>query len=750
VKSALLIALFMLPAAAPAQGPRDLPLPATGNVTLPLDEYNRMVEMATKPPQVEDGPPVPFLLKRAVLNLQVGAEMAMGTVQIDGEVLAAGTREVPLVNGMTILDGQQGGKPVPLEDAAGACQAVLAGPGEFAIALRAGVPLKVEAGRTGFSFPAPAAGVVELTVTIPGDRTNVNLSSGLITARRSVGSQTVIEAILPAGQPTEIWWATRESAPAPVPREVHFLSDVKTLVSVTEASLALSSLVNVTIVQGEADQFQIEIPAGYEATSADGAEIASSSTLNGLLTVKLKGAAHGTQQFLITMEKPIDAANQSNIAFPTVKGTQRETGEVLVESAGALEIGAKEGGALKRMDLKETSPYLRQLARDSVQAAFRYHRQAQESPALALEWVRFPDSALPAAIAEKATVTTLVTSEGKSLTEVKLLLANQAQPFLKVSLPAGATILSADVAGQAVKPLEGPDGRRVPLLRPGFRPNGLYSVSFVFMGAGTPFTKKGAADLTLPKIDLPVGVMEWEVFLPERYKVTDFGGNVTRAELMPIPDEERSAPLALPRAFIPPAGVLSRSSGGPGMGAGLGGGRDVTRLLAGQLGGIVVDPSGATVAAAVVTIANVDRGITRTDQSDAQGRWLVANIPSGRIRMTADAPGFQRQVREFQYDERQPQPVNVMVQLGSANETVELPSSTRNIIRESREIDQLAKQQAAAQQNAASANVIDLQRRVTGVLPVAVQVPKTGLSYRFVKPLVVDEEATVRFTYKVK
>jgi hypothetical protein len=47
-----------------------------------------------------------------------------------------------------------------------------------------------------------------------------------------------------------------------------------------------------------------------------------------------------------------------------------------------------------------------------------------------------------------------------------------------------------------------------------------------------------------------------------------------------------------------------------------------------------------------------------------------------------------------------------------------------------------------------SANVASLQKRVAGVLPVRLEVPRAGTSYRFFRPLVVDEETTVRFAYK--
>ena len=47
-----------------------------------------------------------------------------------------------------------------------------------------------------------------------------------------------------------------------------------------------------------------------------------------------------------------------------------------------------------------------------------------------------------------------------------------------------------------------------------------------------------------------------------------------------------------------------------------------------------------------------------------------------------------------------------------------------------------------------SQNVINLQRRTAGVLPVRVDVPRAGTSHQFVKPLVVDQETTVNLRYK--
>src|ERR1700724_2364276 len=94
----------MVAAISAAWAQNNMPLPAPGNVTLPLDEYNQLVELAAKPPTKPDGPPFRHLLKSADMNLEVKGESVSGSIVIEGEVLVAGDRKVPLVSGMTVLD----------------------------------------------------------------------------------------------------------------------------------------------------------------------------------------------------------------------------------------------------------------------------------------------------------------------------------------------------------------------------------------------------------------------------------------------------------------------------------------------------------------------------------------------------------------------------------------------------------------------------------------------------------------------
>ena len=710
-----------------------LPFPDSGGVTLPLDEYNRLLELASKPVHKPETPPQNYSLKCADLNFRVENESVRGNLMLEGEVFKKGVTKVPLTSGMTTFDARQDGKGVPLQQENGTQTAMLNGPADFSIDLSVGLPLRIEAGRASFTLPAPAAGSVRLALTLPGEHTFVSISPGLITSRGSDKGKTTIEATLVPGQSTTIWWATREAVTQVTPKEARFLSDIKTLVSVSEAEIRIAALADITVVQGTPTEFAVDVPAGYEVTGVTGATLESNEMHDTVMVVKVSSPAQ-RHQFLISMERPISDPKAA-APFLSFKNAQRETGEVLVEGTGTMELTAREGGGLKRMDVKEVSHYLRALSHYSAQAAFRFHRQPGEAPTLALEWTRFPDSSVLAAVAEDAVVTTMVTSEGKSLTELKLTIKNQAQPFLKVTLPAGASILSAEVGGEKVKPVQGADGTRVPLLRPGFRPAGSYEVSFVFMHSGAPFAKKGGSELSLPSMDVPISLLHWEVFLPERYRVRDFGGDVISADLLPTAFREGHG-----------AGV------GAGSGGGIGGGvfRHKAEVgearLSGQVGGVVLDFSGATVPGAQVTVTNTEKGVTLNAVTDAEGRWLVSNFPGGHGKIQIDANGFNKLVQQINYDGNRPSDYLSSLSVGTVSETVEVSAEAVSMNgRSYSTMEQLSKKQIT---NAASTNVLNLQRRVAGVLPVAIDVPRAGASFQFARALVLDEETKVTFSYK--
>ena len=740
-KMMTMAAILMMTAhtAAAQQPPRPNETPRA--VTLTLAEYNRLIDLAGRPTQAPTTAPVAAVLASSDLRVRVDRDTARGVFTVNGDALRSGVSRVNLLSGATLIDASAAGRPLPLVADGAAHTALIPGPGPFSLTLEWGAPLTFRPGRAAFVLPVPKSGTARATFDIPGDQADVRLSSGLVTRRTAVDGRTIVEATLDPGSSVEVSWSMRDSAPTAAARELRTLSEVMTLVTLGDSDVRMVALIDLTVLQGELRTVGVRLPIGYELTGVSGSSLENSEPTDEGLTLTIANPAARSHQFLISLERPHDGGSFNlDTGFVAVRDVQRERGEVAIEGVGTLELDAPEREPLHRIDVRELNRALQSLARLPLLSAFRYQRAAGANPTLAFDVKRFADAGVLAAVADRAVATTLVTGEGRALTEVILTVQNRAQPFLKVSLPQGATMVSVDVAGQAAKPVLGTDGTRVPLLRPGFRPNGPYQVSYVYLHAGTPFDKKGDIEMTLPRMDMPVGIVEWEVFAPERYSMKSIGGNAIETSMMRV--SEGSGRGNSSRSFSgPPVGMTEKI---------------VELGVAGQISGVVRDQSGVVLPG--VTIEVTSDALTeraRTAVSDGNGRFVFMNLPAGRMSVAATLPGFSTARHDFIFD-RRPRELTIELTVGSVTETITVSAErpvvdTQNAMRQTIISDDAVEPRRRADPAPIvppSQNVVELQRRASGVLPVRVDIPRAGTSHRFVKPLVVDQETTVKLRYK--
>jgi carboxypeptidase family protein len=726
---ALCAALAASPVVAQDRGP-------AGTVTLPRPDYDRLLDLAGRQPRPPDGAPLPAALTRADIRARVAGGAVRATMAIEGEVFQSGSVKVPLLTNATLLDARSADRPLPLIAEGNAHLAVVTGPGAFSATLEWGSAIAAAPGRGSFVLPVPPAGSATATFDVPGEQSDLRISPGLILSRTSGNGRTLVEAALDPGSSTQVSWTSRETGPAAPPRDARLLSDVKSLITIGAADVRLLALLDVTIVQGDPAQFEVAIPAGYELASVTGGTLDRSEQQDGRIILAVSGAARRRHQFLLDLERSSAGGSfKLETGFPTVMGSQRETGEIAVEGVGTLEVSSADAPGLRRMDVREADPSLLAAARQPLLAAYRYQRSAAGVPALALDVVRFPDAGVLAAIAERAVATTLVTSQGRALTEVSLWLRNRAQPFMRVTLPVGASMLSVEVAGAPAKPADGADGMRVPLLRAGFKPDGPYNVSFVYIHAGPAFAKKGTMQMTLPRMDVPVSLVEWELFVPAQFRADRFTGTAIAAHLVEA------------TRFVE---VEQAAHAGPG----------ALAAAVGQIVGRVVDTSGAPVPGATIVAEANGRRLTTVSRAD--GQYTFSGLPSGPVAVSSQLQGFKTVRRSVIFDQR-PRQLDFELAPGALSETVTVTAEAPVIdmrtsaAEQTITMDQMRGSQAqaggksveprqAAQEP--SMNVQNLQRRAAGVLPIEIDVPRAGESYRFVKPLVVDEETVVGFNYK--
>jgi hypothetical protein len=254
--------------------------------------------------------------------------------------------------------------------------------------------------------------------------------------------------------------------------------------------------------------------------------------------------------------------------------------------------------------------------------------------------------------------------------------------------------------------------------------------------------------MTLPKMDVPVNVLEWELFMPDQYRVDRFTGNMLASSLF----EARGADYVLT------AGVGQGAAGGVGGGVagGVVSGLPMT-AAPGQIVGRILDPTGMPIPGA--TVVAEGSGKRQESVTDVNGIYTLSGLPSGPLIVTGQLSGFTSVRRSVLFDQR-PRQVDMTLAVGGITESVTVNAEAPIINTQTSEVTQTFRpnqyanaptQQSQAkgrEDNQPSLNVQNLQRRASGVLPVRMEVPRAGTSHRFVKPLVIDESTVVSFRYR--
>src|SRR6266700_1664180 len=71
-----------------------------------------------------------------------------------------------------------------------------------------------------------------------------------------------------------------------------------------------------------------------------------------------------------------------------------------------------------------------------------------------------------------------------------------------------------------------------------------------------------------------------------------------------------------------------------------------SQLYTGSISGTIKDPSGAVIVGAKVTIVDSEKGFVFNGVTDAQGHYLVRQLPPGKYDLTAEATNFQGQKKD--------------------------------------------------------------------------------------------------------
>ena len=318
---------------------------------------------------------------------------------------------------------------------------------------------------------------------------------------------------------------------------VHLRARIHTAVGLGKELSLVSAAVHVEVVQGATQEIALTVPSGLVVQQVTGPTVADWDVAAGTLRVRLLDPVTTDAAFTVQAEARLPGDGIVAVPLLRMPAADRETGGIGIDVVGAGEVTRHD---TLGMDLSEAAEAVDAATnRPAPIVVFRLRPLAgTEARALQLTVARYTPQAVLVANVEEARYRVLVAESGQVLVQAQYAVRNNQRSFLKVTLPEGAMVWSATIAGVATSPGVAAHGAvLLPLEKGrGGEDAPAFVVALVYAQHVRPWTARGIASLTLPALDLPVSRTGLELFYSPRFRV--------QAEPGPFHVERDTGPFA--------------------------------------------------------------------------------------------------------------------------------------------------------------------------------------------------------------
>lgn len=312
-------------------------------------------------------------------------------------------------------------------------------------------------------------------------------------------------------------------------------AETLSLISIKETGVKLFSVIRYRILYAGLSSFRIRIPRRLKVVSADGPQAFGYELEKHPDHTVLKGKTavpvHGSYEISVHLSAELEPGSETFEAdVPRAMDVEHEIGWIAVEVPGKLRIREKRRGRALPMDVRQMPLELVRSAVSAILLSYRYH-----GPRIGLELAveSLPEKEVGKGSIDRVHAFTVLSTDGRAMTELRITLRNHTRPALPLKLPSGASILSTLLDGHPVKVSHDREGRLIlPLKRSscGLRATG-FRIQVSYVQPASAFGFFGRKALGLPSFDMPVSQLVWSLFLPPSNHYFRLRGDVEQQHL---------------------------------------------------------------------------------------------------------------------------------------------------------------------------------------------------------------------------
>jgi hypothetical protein len=368
--------------------------------------------------------------------------------------------------------------------------------GFISVSVEPGVALK----------PAAFEGLTE----VPAGAVAENGARGNVLAYKFIAAEPLQQAA---------WKLSVETEPV----ESWVRAEIVNTLTVSDTLISGRAVARFEIQNAPVKELQLRIPAVFRNVEISGANIRRRDHEGDLWRIEFQSKLRGAHTLTVNWEEPrIAKTNYLELRGIGAEKVERETGVLAIVARPPLQISQRTAAELKPIDLRDL-PEWAGAPDEATVLAYRYVRPGYK---LVLDAARFEQATALEALVENVNLSTVVADDGQMMTAMSLSVRNQGRQHLEITLPAAATVWSAFVGGQAVRPSV-KEGKLLLPLEHSAGEDAPVTIDLVYVG-GSPFPqKRGPVELISPRLDAPFKSARWELFLPSDYDYSGFGGTMT-------------------------------------------------------------------------------------------------------------------------------------------------------------------------------------------------------------------------------
>ena len=537
-----------------------------GWVVISVPDHRALRVRAFPAEREPEPPPVDATLSRVDYDLRVDSDVASGHATLTVDVLKNGWVRVPIPSGLFVREAKLDGRPLSLASLSASKEsnqlsALLSHTGRAVITLEIALPIAASASEERVSIPSTFSGVTRVTLEIPRSGVDLSLYGGLLSETHELKTGGKWTAYGKGAEPIVFAWRRKtEEHHSTLPLRMH--GTLTQFVGLGEDSTSLNANVTLDVTQGAAKEAHIQLPENVTINQVQGALIADWEMKPGEVLITFLEPVEQSASFVITGEANLPRDGQIDIPLLRLAGVERETGGVGVDVLGAGEIkedSIKTQG-FQRADGSDLGEPVSSRQSPALIALRTRSADVKSPRALHLTVSRYIQQTVLLANVEEARYRVLLTKDGKSLVEARYAVRNNQRSFVKITLPPGASLWSASLAGKPIRPGSGPDAS---LLLPLSKARSgeeapEFAVEIIYFAPGPSWTDKGRLKVSLPALDLPISRTGLQVFYPPQFRflaetgsfrAENYAGPIspvlTSAVEEPAVDSVASAPAAL-------------------------------------------------------------------------------------------------------------------------------------------------------------------------------------------------------------